>query len=166
MRGGSPEGSRTPRLLPTLTDDEDEEGAGHQEAEVLRGASELLSDVGFASGVAIEVLPDAVSPDLLVHVRGQLHLHLAVISFHVLGQVEAGVGVRLPVELQTPPTKAGIRGKTAISGPKQLLRPTPYSQFWILSTSPGPFWLCGYLEGETNQLRHFKAQFVAFPLRF
>lgn len=80
------------------TDDEDEEDGGPQEAQVLRGASELLSGVGF--GVVIELLPNAVSPDLLVHVRGQLHLHLAVVSLHVLGQVEARVRVRLPVELQ------------------------------------------------------------------
>lgn len=47
----------------------------------------------------IEVLPDAVAPHLLV-LGGQLHLHLAVVSFHVLGQVESGVGVRLPIKLQ------------------------------------------------------------------
>lgn len=48
----------------------------------------------------IEVVSHAVSPDFLFHVGRQIHLHLAVIAFHVLGQVETGVGVRLPVELE------------------------------------------------------------------
>lgn len=119
-RAGSSEGSRTTQQTSTLTDDEDEEAGGRQEAEVLGGASEPLSDGGFAGGVVIEVLPDAVAPDLLV-ISGQLHLHLAVFSFHVLGQVEARVGVRLPVKLQKKTTNNGELGKKLASLGSKLL---------------------------------------------
>lgn len=45
------------------------------------------------------IVSHAVLPNLLVHVRRQLHLHLAGVALHVLGQVEARVGVRLTVKL-------------------------------------------------------------------
>lgn len=102
VRAGSSEGWS--QQTATLTDDEDEDAGRRQEAEVLGGASEPLSEIGFAGGVVIEVLPDAVVPDLLV-ISGQLHLHLAVFSFHVLGQVEACVRVRLPIKLRKKQTR-------------------------------------------------------------
>lgn len=98
-RGQSGGHGKVPGGPSTLTSDEDEEAGGRQEAEILGGASEPPSEGGLAGGGVIEVLPDAVAPHLLV-LGGQLHLHLAVVSFHVLGQVEACVRVRLPIKLQ------------------------------------------------------------------
>lgn len=51
--------------------------------------------------VVIEVLPHAVSAGLLVGVRRHLQLHVAVVPVRVGRQVEARVGVRLSVELQS-----------------------------------------------------------------
>lgn len=83
-----------------LTDDEDEESGGCHETKVLGCASDCFSHMGLAVGVVVEVFPDAVSPDFLIHVGRQLHLHLAVIALQVLGQVETCVGVGLPIKLE------------------------------------------------------------------
>lgn len=94
----------------------------------------------------IEVLPDAVAPDLLV-LGGQLHLHLAVLSFHVLGQVEACVRVRLPIKLQKTTGKLGQTLTNLGSRPLFLA----VIQFWILLISPGPFVFQRYLGGKKKK---------------
>lgn len=82
-----------------LTDDEDEEGGGSHEADVSGRAPGLADHIRVAFRVVVEVVSHSIAPDLLVHVRRQLHLHLAVVTFHVLGQVETCVGARLPIKL-------------------------------------------------------------------
>lgn len=83
-----------------LTNNENEEGDGSHEEKVLGGACEPLSHVGFAGGAVTKAGSCAILPNLLIDVRGQLHLHLAVVTFHVLGQVETRIGVWLPIKLQ------------------------------------------------------------------
>lgn len=94
----------------SLTDDEDEQGGGDHEAEVPGGSPgiakvHLLHVLLTPSAVLVlvvvvaEVIPHGV-PSLFIDVRGQLHLHLTVLTLHILGQVEARVGPRLPIELQ------------------------------------------------------------------
>ena len=96
--------------FPVLADDEDEEGGGHQEADVHGRASGLAQRVGPVHAVGLVGLAHAVAPHLLVQVGRQLHLHVAVVPLHVLGEVEARVRAWLPIELrgghrggQTPP---------------------------------------------------------------
>lgn len=85
---------------PTLTNDEDQEDGGCNEENVLGGASRFLRQVRFAVRVVIEVVSNTISPSLLIRVGRRLHLHLAVVSFHVLGQAEARIRVGLPIKLQ------------------------------------------------------------------
>lgn len=90
------------------TDDEDEEDATRHVAQVPGRALQLLNHVGSAVGVVMRmIVSHAVLPNLLVHVRRQLHLHLAGVALHVLGQVEARVGVRLTVKLVNDKKRRG-----------------------------------------------------------
>lgn len=86
-------------LPPSLTDDEDEEDCSCHKAEVLGCTSKLLSHIGCAIWVVIQVAANAISPSLLIYFRWQLHLHLTVVTLHILGQVESCVGVGLPIKL-------------------------------------------------------------------
>ena len=76
--------------MSVLTDDEDEEYGGHHEADALgRAPGRPVYHIGFLGMVVL--LPHAIAAHLLVHVGRQLHLHLAVLTLHVLRQVEARV---------------------------------------------------------------------------
>jgi len=84
-----------------LTDDEDEEGGGDQEADVARRAAGLARGVrGPVHAIVVAVLDRAVAGQVVVCVHRQLRLHVAVVPLHVLREVEARVRVRLPIELR------------------------------------------------------------------
>lgn len=82
-----------------LTEAEEDRDHGAPENERPGLPTRFLGYVGLVA-VVIEMLSHAVAPNLLVHVCRQLHLHVAGVPLHVLRQVEACVGVRLPVKLQ------------------------------------------------------------------
>ena len=52
-----------------------------------------------AAPVVVEVVAHPI-PLLLIHVGRELHLHLAALALHVLGEVEACVRAGLAVELE------------------------------------------------------------------